>query len=302
MAEKLYALNDEQRAMLLELFDQFAKTTGFQLTPEPERISQSADCYIASVGGDGIPARSGTTPGSATCTIYKVKASGLLGTCGFTAKVYNLSESEVGEGYITIIRDKYGKWLAQTGGGGADSTKIVKVTGPINESGCYYPGTVESASELTSLCTDPFDTHTYCHIVVLNSDGGTISVGSGTATRVEPTVGDRYIGQKISNLGTGTGTGTGTHDSNPVYAIRVDQGGGGVLWYVGSLGSDLSPSDLTFTASLAALDGSGSIGSQTVNNPLHTGGSSGDAIYVVQNDTGETTEYDLVRVALHECT
>lgn len=305
---ELVALTTAEGALLKQWLDKLRKDPASDaVTDDVERYSQSTDCLVALTPSGGIPARSGTTPGYASCDLYVVEENSstiILGDLDESGSVANVSDSDIGgDIYVLCVKTKGGVYVAVSGGGGSDRTAIVKVTGSLEQATCCYPGSIETVADGTieDACSNPFDTHTDCKIVVLNADGGTFAVGTGTSMRRrEPEVGDYFIGQKIGTLNYGTGSGS-QYDGIPVYGIRVDQGAG-VMWYVGSLGSDLTPSDLTFTATLEALDGSGSIGSQTINNPLRTGGSSGDAIYVVKNDTGETTAYDLVRVALHECT
>lgn len=57
----------------------------------------SQGIVIAKTGGSGIAARTGTTPGSASCTLYKINSSGVLETAkdrsgsDVTVTVYNLS-------------------------------------------------------------------------------------------------------------------------------------------------------------------------------------------------------------------
>lgn len=306
----LVALTPSEAVLIKQWLDKIRRDPASATDKEDiVRFSQSTDCYVALTPSGGIPARSTTTPGNAECDLYVVaegdSADIALQDIDKSAIVANVSESEIeGSTYVLCVKTKGGTYVAVTGGGGgSDRTAIVKVTGSLEQATCCYPGTIETVADGTieSPCGNPFDTHTECKIVVINADGGTFAVGTGTSMRRrEPETGDYFIGQKIGTLNYGTGSGS-QFDGIPVYGIRVDQGAG-VMWYVSSLGSDLNPSDLTFSATLEALDGSGSTGSVTVNNPLHTGGSSGDAIYVVKNDTGETTEYDLVRVALHECT
>jgi len=82
---------------------------------------QSPETYIAyPQTADGIPAMSGTTPGSALCDIYRVIESNgvkvLNKLPGLSRLVYNTSTADISQQYITVQRDKFGTWLALVGG------------------------------------------------------------------------------------------------------------------------------------------------------------------------------------------
>lgn len=102
---------------------------------QPSRLAeeqsghQAPEVYIALTPADGIPARVSTTPGSAECVIQHIDSTGdLAEVASFTQPVYNVSTSAIaGEEYISVKRDKYGTWLADTGGSGA-SIVMFKVT------------------------------------------------------------------------------------------------------------------------------------------------------------------------------
>lgn len=63
--------------------------------------------------GSGVTARSGTTPGSGTVTIYKISSGPTLETTGQTITAYNLSETAVpGSCYATCRRIRFtGQWI-----------------------------------------------------------------------------------------------------------------------------------------------------------------------------------------------
>lgn len=89
---------------------------------------QAPEVYIAIVPTGGLDGRTGTTPGSAQCNIHRIVAGALEEVPSFTETIYNISESAIGEDqYISVKRDKYGTWLADTGGGGG-SIILFKVT------------------------------------------------------------------------------------------------------------------------------------------------------------------------------
>jgi hypothetical protein len=91
-----------------------------QLFSEQDANHQAPEVYVAMTPVDGIPARVDTTPGSADCNIYRIVNDLLEKVFSFTHKVYNLKDSDIdGDSYISVKRDKYGTWLADTGGGGS---------------------------------------------------------------------------------------------------------------------------------------------------------------------------------------
>jgi hypothetical protein len=62
--------------------------------------------YVAYTGGSGIAARSGTTPGSATVTLYTL-SGGTLATATTTDTAYNLSTSAVAaSAYVVCMREQ----------------------------------------------------------------------------------------------------------------------------------------------------------------------------------------------------
>lgn len=98
-----------------------------------DECPQAPEVYIALVPSGGIPAnegdpellpgtgteldfQQGDTPGHADCQIYRI-INGVLHSCDFTKRVYNLSEAAIDQQWVTIVRDKWGQWIAQTGGG-----------------------------------------------------------------------------------------------------------------------------------------------------------------------------------------
>lgn len=84
MGNRFY-LNDSDRAILKELIGWFKST---RLNPDADQLQDPAtgpDVYL--VKADGIPARSGTTPGSTACDIWTVTGVDSLG-------IQELEESE----------------------------------------------------------------------------------------------------------------------------------------------------------------------------------------------------------------
>lgn len=85
-----------------------------------ERLGKPLQCYIAKTGASGIAARSGTTPGSASVTLYYINASGALATWNdangdpITDTCYNMSTTAVGNSVYIIAQQELlsGKLLA----------------------------------------------------------------------------------------------------------------------------------------------------------------------------------------------
>lgn len=77
---------------------------------------ESAGIYLAKVPVGGIPARAGTTPGSAAVALWKVDGGGLVDT-GLVATVYNIYPLaytfDASDPYIQVAQDRYGLWFAE---------------------------------------------------------------------------------------------------------------------------------------------------------------------------------------------
>ncbi len=137
MPEPVYFLteNDRQRlSQMLEMFEAQFKNTGRARILEDDH--QAPETYVVLIPVAGIPARDGTTPGSATCTICAIRdVSGVdtLDALTLALTVYNVADVEVdgGDGYEEVYgvatRDKFGKWLitsvfqGETGTGGDET-------------------------------------------------------------------------------------------------------------------------------------------------------------------------------------
>jgi hypothetical protein len=78
--------------------------------------SYNAESYIILTGKDGIPARSGSTPGRAVATIYQIdpyrNSATLVPVSGFDKVVNNLDTTKVSAfTYRLAVKDKYGEWI-----------------------------------------------------------------------------------------------------------------------------------------------------------------------------------------------
>lgn len=88
-----------------------ARQGAFESTPTPGRLLGVA--YIAKVGAEAITAISGSTPGTAEVSIYKLNDSGDLEDTGLTQDVYNLAGEVAAEAWIKIGRDSFGTWWVE---------------------------------------------------------------------------------------------------------------------------------------------------------------------------------------------
>lgn len=127
MAGSLRTFTDAEIELLKQLVstvENSAKNPANRTGIDPLGINedhQAPETYIAyPQTADGIPAMSGTTPGTAVCDIYRVIDNAgtkiLNKVSGTTHVVYNTSTAAISQEYITVQRDKFGTWLALVGG------------------------------------------------------------------------------------------------------------------------------------------------------------------------------------------
>lgn len=85
------------------------------------------EVYIAKPTED-IPARVDDQAGFATADVYRISVDGsgnpnLIKAFESGRRIHNIFGSTISRGYVTIVRDKYGNWIAITGG-----TTLVRAT------------------------------------------------------------------------------------------------------------------------------------------------------------------------------
>ena len=108
MAEPLFGFTAEDVARLHTLLREFESGA---LHGKPRHRVQRLGPYkqqffLAKTGGSTIAARSGTTPGSGTITLYRINDAGTLESMGVTKTAYNISASTVAaDNYIGIELD-----------------------------------------------------------------------------------------------------------------------------------------------------------------------------------------------------
>jgi hypothetical protein len=80
---------------------------GFNKNLENRRVA------IALTPTGGIPARSTTTPGTASCTLCKIDDTGDIATTSVTETVYNIEGVQVqADAYVVVVREYIsGKWV-----------------------------------------------------------------------------------------------------------------------------------------------------------------------------------------------
>lgn len=153
MTAKLIFLTNEDRAYLRSLRQKDThRNLNERNRDKGDKPQQPADIYIAKVpGGAGIPKRVTTTPGTASCEIYRIDDDTLaLDDASFTETVYNISLTDITEAsgpvatYVKVSRDKYGYWIAD---GAAGSSAVTGVKW-VNRSGVAIPpGGIMSATD-----------------------------------------------------------------------------------------------------------------------------------------------------------
>lgn len=117
MADKIIGLSENDVKVLKELIatvrSQPVNTPGRTLEKQPpDTISSS---YLALATG-GIPARSGTTPGNATCRIYQ-KVGSVVVDAGFDRVVYNAGDAVASGAYALVKQDNWGVyWTKESSG------------------------------------------------------------------------------------------------------------------------------------------------------------------------------------------
>lgn len=118
-ARRIITLTEADKRRLREL-DAAVKNLPRNPTNLPSVIEPdptAPEVYVAIIPDGGMPARLGTIPGSAECTIYRFDQSvdpAQLQALDFTKRVYNVFTSEIAAGeYVIVGREKFGVWVVQ---------------------------------------------------------------------------------------------------------------------------------------------------------------------------------------------
>lgn len=145
MVEPLRVLTGADVRVLKEALDQQKKgriVPAKKGQPEPDSPPLSS-MMIAYTPGGGIPARSGTTIGKASCLLYRrlLPAGTTLVSTGRSVDVYNLSTDAIpASSYIAVWLDRFGTWWVGGGSGGGGP-----ITGGTGGGGAGLAGYVQDA-------------------------------------------------------------------------------------------------------------------------------------------------------------
>lgn len=238
--KEIFGLTRADRDLLDELHRRFgtlrenapSARLPIDITDEPP---QAPEVYIALVPSGGIPACEGVTgtggpsflagdvPGYADCGIYRL-VNGVIYYTRQTKKVYNLSGDVITQQWITVKRDKFGQWFADTGGGGNTNCETRNEVWMIAMSTGIEGGTFSVTFEVNSVedtvivpadstaaeVKTAFADHSQLAESDLNTSGGPLP---GSAVKVEfigtqagtPIPLTSFSGSDLSNLpGTGS--------------------------------------------------------------------------------------------------
>lgn len=142
---KLRLLDDHDISVLQEIIGAYRRShsRGKLLFDDTDDRNPSPDVYIAlpqDVGGipglvssgvtgtgtDTTGDNAGDVPGVGTCDIYQI-IDGALQSTGVTREVLNLSETPISQNWITVVRTKFGPWVAGGAGSGANNRTVFTI-------------------------------------------------------------------------------------------------------------------------------------------------------------------------------
>ena len=155
--------------------NQYSRGVGHRRDPAPE-------VYVALAPVGGIQGRSGTTPGSASCAIYRI-TSGTLAAIGNLSKtVYNMSEMAIAAGaYVVVSRTKGGAWVTANNDGSGSTVARAQLNGELLKEDTN--ATVDNFEALTDMWSGSSPTsarnlleldgedNDWCHLVYRPSNG-----------------------------------------------------------------------------------------------------------------------------------
>jgi len=122
--EKLFAFSPEELATYRTLQRSVGRSKqNIAIADVREKVNPSPDFYVAKPqDSGGLPARSGDTPGSGECDLYRLDTAGtstvaedLIIVANQSRKVYNALDEIIEQDYIHIQRDSYGIWWVVAG-------------------------------------------------------------------------------------------------------------------------------------------------------------------------------------------
>lgn len=113
-------------------------------------LQTNRSSVIAKAPSGGIPARSGTTLGKATCTVQAIDKSTDAISDGQSEVVYNLSETAIpADSYVIATRDKKGNFVVDSDGGISAAWATVNIDQP-SQTGGSSTGEAILSSSLTN--------------------------------------------------------------------------------------------------------------------------------------------------------
>jgi hypothetical protein len=124
-----YQLSEDDVRILRDVVDRVRKdgqlSAGRTYTPGPEDGEVEApEVYVVRAPVGGIPARSGSTPGTVECDVYQLDTttSTLAVSAAQDRIVYNLSDSAIpADTWTRAVRDKFGRYFVEAAGSGTSS-------------------------------------------------------------------------------------------------------------------------------------------------------------------------------------
>ena len=222
-----YYLTNKDRYLLNKLHVIFSGhvTPNRHYSPE-EFVPKGPDVYIALVPEEGIPAATdnagtgvpsfiaGDKPGSLDCDIYRI-INGELKLAGPTQTVYNLTSSDIEEGWIAVQRDKFGNWLADVGGGSCPTRNekwMIQLVGATSDD-FDISLTINGVTETITIAYNAtaaqvktaFETHSELVSTDLETEGGPLPNTSVNVEFVGTQAGKSIIPISITNNLGGTG-------------------------------------------------------------------------------------------------
>jgi len=122
----LYTLSESDVDVLRRIVHMYRNMNSLQKKRWLDKSQTANDIYIAKVTSEGIQALSDTTPGSAVCDIYRIDPlTPSITEVGIEREIFNVSEDEIEEGYVPVLRTKGGPWIA-SGVPSEESTRMKK--------------------------------------------------------------------------------------------------------------------------------------------------------------------------------
>ncbi len=168
----------------------------------------------------------------------------------------------------------------------AENIAVVSVHGTDPAANCLWPGKVMDASgSPAGGCTNPLSATADCYLLVLNHDGG-----SWRANKLTLKFGDCYVGRKVFEI-----------EGVPVYAIRHAPKPATVIYRGQISGTLLRGDGVAHVDNLHSFsECPGPSGTIDAANLHHWCGTSGEACYVIEDNSTLTPTYELLSVEWNE--